>query len=152
MKTIETKYLGEVDINQSKIIQFPSGIPGFLDEDKFVLLHLPDNPIFQILQSVQTPALAFIVVNPYHFYNDYEFRLDEQLIEYLQIKRKEDVSVLAIVTLKQPFKQSTINLKAPLIINTKLNDGKQYVLTSDKYSSKTPIVPEADQSAKVEGD
>jgi|SRR5690625_3579234 len=141
MITLQTKYLGSLEIDQSKIIQFPSGIPGFIDELEFVLFDLPDNPIFQILQSVQTPELAFIVVNPYHFYKEYEFRLEKHIIEHLQIKSEQDISVLAIVTLKQPFNQSTINLKAPIIINTKVNYGKQYVLDTDKYSTKASIAP-----------
>lgn|SRR5690625_4096577 len=150
MLTIGTKYLGDVEIDRNKVIRFPSGIPGFLDELEFIVLELPGNPIFQILQSVKTADLAFIVVNPYHFYKDYEFKLDEHLVATLQLTSEEDVTVLTIVTLKQPFQQSTINLKAPLIINHKLNVGKQYVLNSDKYSIKAPIA--SNQTAPQKGD
>src|SRR5690625_243661 len=132
MKTVQTKYLGTVEIDKSKIIQFPSGIPGFIDELEFVLLDLPGHSIFQTLQSVKTSELAFIVVNPYHFYKKYEFRLEKYLLESLQIKSEQDVIVLAIVTLKQPFTRSTINLKAPLIINSNVSLGKQYVLNTDR--------------------
>src|SRR5699024_7712639 len=82
---IKTKYLGNMQISQSKIIKFPSGIPGFLEELEFALLDLPGNPIFQTLQSLKTPELAFIVVNPYHFYRDYEFKLEKNILELLQI-------------------------------------------------------------------
>lgn len=147
---IDTKYLGQINIDPLKTIKFPSGIPGFQKELEFVLLDLPGNSIFQTLQSLKTPELAFIVVNPYHFYKDYEFRLEKNLLETLQINDEQDVTVLVIVTLKRPFHSSTVNLKAPLIVNSNLNIGKQYVLNSDDFPIKAPIV--SDQSKKMKGD
>ncbi|WP_096269431.1 flagellar assembly protein FliW [Paucisalibacillus globulus] len=138
---IQTKYLGEVEISTQQIIQFSFGLPGFLDEKEFVLLDIPGNPVFQFLQSVQSKDLAFVVTNPYHFYKDYRFELDEPTIEALQIESEKDVIVLTIVTAKEPFDSSTINLKAPLIINQHKLFGKQYILNSDEYDSKAFIQP-----------
>ncbi|AXI10016.1 flagellar assembly protein FliW [Oceanobacillus sp. 143] len=136
---IQTKYLGEVEINREKIIQFPSGLPGFGDELEFVLLHLPNNQVFQILQSTTTANVAFIVTNPYLIYGTYEFELDDNMLETLQIKDEKDVTVFSIVTLKDPFATSTLNLKAPIIINTTNKLGKQYILNTDIYQSKASI-------------
>src|SRR5690625_3489191 len=122
---IETKYLGTVQIDEDKVLTFSHGLPGFDDEKKFVLLNFPSSDLFQILQSITNADLAFIVVNPYHFYHDYEFQLDEKIRKNLEIKASDDVLVLAIVTLKDTIYESTMNLKAPLIINRKLKQGKQ---------------------------
>lgn len=138
---IQTKYLGEVEISTQQIIQFSFGLPGFLDEKEFVLLDIPGNPVFQFLQSVQSKDIAFVVANPYHFYKDYRFELDEPTIDALQIESEKDVIVLTIVTVKDPFNSSTINLKAPLIINQQKLLGKQYILNSDEYDSKAFIQP-----------
>ena len=138
---IQTKYVGEVEINEKQIIQFPSGLPGFLEEKEFVLLDIPGNPVFQFLQSVKSEELAFVVASPYHFYKDYSFKIDDATIEALQIQSEKDVMVLTIVTLKDPFDSSTINLKAPLIINPNKLFGKQYILNSDEYESKAFIQP-----------
>lgn len=138
---IQTKYLGEVEISTEQIIQFSFGLPGFLDEKEFVLLDIPGNPVFQFLQSVQSKDIAFVVANPYHFYKDYRFELDEPTIDALQIESEKDVIVLTIVTVKDPFNSSTINLKAPLIINQQKLLGKQYILNSDEYDSKAFIQP-----------
>lgn len=147
---VQTKYLGEIEINEEQIIEFSSGIPGFLDELKFVLLDFPGNPLFQFLQSLKTPELAFIVTNPHHFYRDYEFELDEQVQESLKIKSEKDVLLRAIVTLKQPFQNSTLNLKAPLIINPNARLGKQYILNTDEYSTQAPIVLPSEKVTKGE--
>ena len=145
---IQTKYLGEIAIDERKIIHFLTGIPGFPNEKEFVLMDLPDTPIFQVLQSIKTPTVAFIVSNPYQIYPDYSIELDDNLIESLQIKEVKEVAVVAIVTLKQPFYISTLNLKAPIVINTSLGQGKQYILNTEAYSSKAPITP---QSVEREG-
>lgn len=148
--TIDTKYLGKIEIEENQVIQFPSGLPGFIEEEKFVILDIPGNPLFQTLQSMTTSDLAFIVTNPYHFYQDYTFKLDEQILESLTIENEQDVAVLSIVTLKSPFKTSTLNLKAPIIINSTRKQGKQYILNQDDYSTKTPIV--SPNTLKVKGE
>ena len=138
---IETKYLGTVKVEKKDILQFSNGIPGFQQEKQFVLLGLPGNPLFQILQSIQTADLAFIVADPYHFYPEYSFELDDSTVEALQIQSREDVVVLSIITLKEPFMDSTINLKAPFIINPTITSGRQYILNTDHYSMKASIAP-----------
>lgn len=136
---IETKYLGEIEISDDKIVHFESGIPGFEDEKKFILLDIADNIIFQILQSVETKELAFFVVNPYILFEDYSIKLNENIIESLDIKEENDVAVLTVMTIKEPFSNSTVNLKAPLIINLKNKRAKQYILNDDTYSMRVTI-------------
>lgn len=138
---LETKYAGEITIDHRTIITFPAGIPGFEEERSFVLIELPnmESAIFQTLQSVTTPTLAFIVVNPYMLTKDYEFKLDEATIERLQITNKEKIGVFSIVAVKDPFEQSTLNLKAPIIINHSERIGKQFIIPTDTYKTKTPL-------------
>lgn len=143
---ITTKYLGKLEIDENKIIQFPNGIPGFIKETQFVILDFPDNPIFQILQSVQHENIAFILTNPYLIYRDYSFQLDEAVIDFLGIESEKDVLVSSIVTIKNPFEESTINLKAPIIINPNRMLGKQYILNDEEYPSKAAINPVTTES------
>lgn len=137
---IRTKYLGETEISVNHLLRFPQGLPGFPEEKKFILMELPNGGTFQVLQSVQTEELAFIVASPYAFYSDYTFELDDAAIEALQISKPEDVSVYSIVTVRDPFSSSTMNLKAPLVINSSQLLGKQHILKSDLYQTKTPII------------
>src|SRR5699024_11573124 len=67
-----TKYGGEIIIDHSHIIQFPAGIPGFEEEKEFVLMDMSHvgNVAFQALQSIHTPSLAFIVIDPYMLTRD----------------------------------------------------------------------------------
>lgn len=141
MITIDTKYLGAIEIEEDKIIHFENGIPGFETEKQFVLLDIADNDVLQILQSVQTPELAFFVANPYLLFKDYSIELEDHVIEKLDIKNEHDVAVLSILTIKDPFSSSTINLKAPIIINIANKRAKQYIMNDDRYSLRTQIPP-----------
>lgn len=136
---IQTKYLGETKVSADKIITFEKGLPGFEEEKEFILLDISKDLVFQILQSVKSPQLAFFVVNPYYFYETYEFKLNDYTIESLDIKDAKEVLVLSVMTLKEPFNESTINLKAPLIINLKNRLGKQYILEEATYSMRAKI-------------
>lgn len=136
---IQTKYLGETEIYPEKILTFENGLPGFEEEKEFILLDISKDVVFQILQSVQSPQLAFFVVNPYYFYEAYEFKLNDHTIESLDIKDVTEVLILTVMTLKEPFNDSTINLKAPLIINLENRRGKQYILEEVNYSMRAEI-------------
>lgn len=136
---IQTKYLGEVEIEENKIINFQSGLPGFQEENEFVLLDIPNNQLLQILQSVRTTNTAFIVANPHDFYHGYTFNLDDTILKTLQIKNEKDVVVLSIMTIQEPFANSTINLKAPIVINASKKYGKQCILNEDTLPLKANI-------------
>lgn len=141
---IQTKYIGDITIDPNNIINFENGLPGFNDEKKFVLLPIPGTSpgAFQTLQSTKTAELAFVVTNPYQMYQDYEFRLDQPTIDQLRIESEEDLLILTIVTLTTPFEKSTINLKAPIIVNLKQQQGKQYILNNYSFPTKAPLIQE----------
>lgn len=136
----QTKYLGEIEIDPKQIIEFPYGLPGFLEEREFALLEFPGNAVFHILQSMKNSELAFIVTNPYGFDKDYTFDLDEQILENLKIEKPEDVLVFTIVTVKEPFTASTYNLKAPIIVHSTKKIAKQYIINKGDYKSRAPLV------------
>ncbi|KOO37197.1 flagellar assembly protein FliW [Priestia koreensis] len=137
--TIETRYHGKIDVDQHQIITFSQGIPGFEEEKSFVLLSLNEDEIFYALQSTESAGLAFIVVNPFHFIKDYDFTLDESYLTQLDIKEEKEVEVYAILTVKENFEDTTANLQAPIILNTRNKQGKQIILTNTNYQTRHPL-------------
>jgi len=133
---IDTLYFGSKHVNENEIVTFENGIPGFLVEKKFVLLPFTDDGMYQIMQSVQTKELAFVVTNPFLFFKDYEFELEDSTIEQLQINDKVDIIVFSILTIQDPFTETTANLQAPVIINRKNQKGKQVILNNVPYMTK----------------
>ncbi len=136
---VETTYLGKVEVQADDILTFANGIPGFKDEKEYVLLPFGKEGFF-LLQSAVTKHHAFICVNPFIFWANYEIRLDDQSIEQLNLSNETDVALFVLLTIEQPFTLSTANLKAPIVTNTKNGKAKQLMLQTSHYSAKTPLV------------
>lgn len=130
---IQTTYFGEVEIDTTHILNFQFGLPGFENEKEFILLPLEENSVFQILQSVRTAGLAFIITNPYEITTNYSFELEEATIHALQINDEKEVAVFAIVSLKETIAKSTVNLKAPIVLNMTNQKAKQVILNNEHY-------------------
>lgn len=136
---IETKFHGSMTIKEEQTWTFPKGLPGFEDEKSFVLLPIEGNELFQVLQSTETPMIAFIVTNPFSLMSEYTFKIDDPTIELLHIQDESEVFVLNVLSLKDPFESSTINLQAPLIFQSTSKKAKQMILNDGKYSMRHPI-------------
>ena len=120
-------------------ILFEKGIPGFEDYKYFDLNVIKDNEKFYSIVSKEDDNIGFISISPFEINKDYEIDLDDEFVKELDIKSGKDVLVLCLITLGKTLKDSTANLKAPIIINIKNNRGKQLILQDDKYKIEEPL-------------
>lgn len=137
---IQTKYHGKIEIEDKAIIRFDEGIPSFEDENEFVILPLGEDSPFLILQSVKTSNLGFVLISPFEYFPDYVVDLSDYVVEKLKIKSEAQVATFSILTVQDPFENTTANLRAPVVINTEENLGKQIILNNEKYTTKHPII------------
>ncbi|MBM7690888.1 flagellar assembly factor FliW [Peribacillus deserti] len=134
---INTKYHEQLEVYEQEVLHFQDGIPGFLQEKEFVLLSLAEE--IQVLQSITTRDIAFVVINPFIAYKEYDFTLDDKTIEQLKIDKAENVQVYTIMHVKDPFHKSTVNLAAPVVVNVVNRKGKQVILQKTNYSIRTQL-------------
>lgn len=140
---ISTKHFGEIEVDPQKVISFENGIPGFEQERRFLLIDNEDaQSPFKWLQSINAGELAFAVVNPFAIRQDYDFLLNEDVVNSLAIEKEEDVAVFSIVVVPEDISQISMNLKAPVVINVKDRKGAQIVLDTDRYSVRHYILEE----------
>ncbi|WP_102273790.1 flagellar assembly protein FliW [Cytobacillus massiliigabonensis] len=132
---IKTKFHGDQEIEAEKIISFPAGIPGFLEEKEFYLIPLEETALV-VLQSIHIKEVAFIITDPFSFFPQYEFELPQDLVDTLKVEAEKDVVVFVILTIKDPFHQTTANLQAPIIINQTIKQGKQVILNNTSYTTR----------------
>ena len=143
---IKTKFLGEVEIREEDIIVFPDGILGFEESRQFILLDIPENEFFKILQDVEREYVSFIVTDPFKFKEDYEMEVQDNELLKINIRKKEQIAMINIVTLSDVFEKSSMNLLAPIIMNTENRIGKQYVLNNVSYSTKHPLFEKKEEN------
>ena len=126
---IETEVLGEVEYLEKDIILFEEGLYGFGGMKEFILLLNPVEEMpFHYLQSIQDKRLNFIVTSPFIFIKNYEFDLSDTIIDKMEIKSPDDMDIFTIVTIPEKLEETTINLKAPIVVNKNNKKAKQCIL------------------------
>lgn len=134
MHTHSTR-LGEIEFSEIDKITFPDGLPGFADEREFALLPEQDSP-FAFLQSLHEQDLTFLLVDPFAFFSDYSFRLNDETVEKLALTDANPPQVWCIVTVPEQAADMTANLLAPLLMNRKDNVASQHVIETSQYTTR----------------
>ena len=131
---------GKMEYNESEILTFEKGIPGFQDLKKFIIKEVSSESPFSVMQSIEDKYIGFIIISPFLIDDKYEIKLSDEIIKSLDIENSEDVLLYTIVTLKEKIEHITTNLKAPIVINTKKNKCEQYILDSEKYKIREKVL------------
>lgn len=142
---IQTKSFGQLEIDERQIIHFPSGIFGFEEYKDYALMD-SGRPPFYLLQSLDDPDLAFIILSPEVFRPDFKLDLAEGELDNLQWAENEDLLIMAIVTVPRDGGPMTANLQGPVLINRYKRLGKQVIQLSNEWKTKHNIL---DEMAKI---
>lgn len=122
MRTTET---GDVEL------QFVDPMVGFPEHHRFALVPLDEAAVVFALRSLDDPGLRFIVVPAETFFPSYVPELDEDWAARLELSDARDAQVLLVVTPGDPVANSTANLLAPVIVNTRTGKAAQVLLAAD---------------------
>ena len=142
---IESTRFGQVDIDGSKIITLPDGMLGFPKHRRFALVQTAADPVFFWLQSVDDPALAFVVCDPLAFVPDYSVPIRADDVETLGLEDLSDCQVLVIVN--KVDGALTANLLGPLVVGAHSLIGKQLVLSDKRYGTRHKLMRTEAQQA-----
>lgn len=138
---LQTRDFGEQSYSENEIITFPTGLFAFEQQKKYILIKpMPEetSPIW--LQSLEDSSLCFILFCPTAIFDDYHPTLEDDDRTELEISSEQDILILSMAIIPEDYKQTTINLKSPLIINIAKHIGKQVILNED-YPLRTPVFP-----------
>ncbi len=135
---VRTTRFGVVEVAEDRLITFPKGILGFPEHRTFCLLQPGDDACFFWLQSVEDPALAFVVTDPALFVPDYTVPVRSEHMESLGLRTLDDAQVFCIVNKVED--QLTGNLQGPLVVNTRTRTGEQLVLAEKRWTTRHRLV------------
>ena len=148
---IKTKFFGEIEVEEEKIINFPNGIIGFEDLKRFVLIDHPGSDIIKWLQSVDDADISLPVADPTAFYPDYSPEISTDNLEVIGLKNIEDAVVLCVITVPADIHKATINLKAPVVLNPAHRLADQMIVENPEYKVKHPLELSHKQERRCEG-
>jgi flagellar assembly factor FliW len=129
----KTRLFGEIEIEDDKIITLEKGMIGFPDMNHFALIHDKEKEKSTImwLQSMDDPETAFPVMDPHRVKADYNPSVNEKILSSLGELKPENTFVLNTITVPRKVEDFTMNLKAPIIINTDNNRAAQIIVEDD---------------------
>jgi flagellar assembly factor FliW len=135
---VQTTRFGTVEVDESRIIEFPAGLLGFSSFQRYALLQPDDEGVFFWLQSVDAPELAFVVTDPSLWVSDYEASIRRDQMDELQLERFDEAQVFVIVN--KYDRTLTANLQGPLVVNVTNRHAMQLVLADKRWTTRHEIV------------
>jgi len=133
--TVDTRF-GPLEFGPENTILMPRGLLGFTDYHDYGLTGLqnPGLEQFMLLQCLEENELSFVVI---------PLNRDGELIDEQDILdacaslslNAPDAAVLLVVSTRSMGKvtQVSVNLRAPVIVDTKAHKGWQQVLSNSRY-------------------
>lgn len=125
-----------------KTIFFPFGLPGFEHLHNFQLKALPKTEQFFVLQAVDEPAVALIVMDArgLGIYDRLEIPAFE--LHKVGIHNPTEMAILVVIKINRERQLLQANTKAPLIINLKEKKGIQAILDDEQLSTEFTLSQE----------
>lgn len=130
---LKTARFGEIKVDPDVILTFAQPIIGFAGQRQYVLLPGPHDATLKWLQSVETPDLAFLVVDPRAIVPDYRVDLTAQELGELEATSIDELEVYTLLVVPEDRSQVRTNLRAPILVNPKRRLARQAVLDRTDY-------------------
>lgn len=122
----------EISYNEADVITLDEGLIGLTGLHQMVLVGQSSIDPFMWLASVDIQGMAFLIIEPQLIFADYELPFPSEGLK--QDDNEDELLALALVKLESDWANTTINLRAPIVINRKTKRGAQIVLTESDYS------------------
>lgn len=137
---LHTARFGAIAYEDSHVLHLGGGLIGISDMDRVLVVQPGGTGPLYWLQSVDEPELAVVVADTAQVVPDYKPEIAAADLADLDLKRPEDALVLGVCVLASDPGASTINLRAPLIVNPVRRRGRQVLLDDERYSLRHPLL------------
>lgn len=135
---IDSPRFGKLQVEESRIIEFPNGLAGFEDCRRFTLFHpelAEGTPPYFILQSLDDTAVAFHIADPAQYGFNFDVELADEEVALLDLRDPADAAVVVILSKggdgDGPLRA---NLNAPLVLNLTARRGLQHMFRRLNYA------------------
>src|SRR5689334_1758735 len=142
--TFESAHFGPIAVDESSVVEFPQGLPGFEEHRRFLPLFHQQQPGMVFLQNLERPDLCFLALPVLSLRPDYDLSLTSEDLALLDLPRRRqpvigrDVAALAILSLVEG-EDPTANLRSPVIIRIATRQAVQAIRDDDRYGCREPL-------------
>ncbi len=135
---VQTTRFGTVEVDEGRVISFPSGLLGFSSYTEYALLQPDDDGLFFWLQSTEAPELAFVVTDPATWVPDFQATVRKGQMEELGLADLDGAQVFVIVN--KYDRSLTVNLQGPIVVNLENHRAMQLVLAEKRWTTRHEVV------------
>ena len=132
---VDTRF-GVIEFDRQSILTFPKGIPGFKGYQEFGLTKLPisSEENLMLMQSIDPSDLSFVICSYDVSAGLIEVSDLAQACDHLGISA-QDCAVALIANFHRTGETTelSVNLRAPILINTANRLAWQHILTNEQY-------------------
>lgn len=139
---VQTKWFGEVEISDDKVITFEKGLMGFDEFKTYTVIYDStgdERNGIMWLQSLEEVSMALPVIDPMFVREDYDPVVEDELLKAIGIEKDTEFLVLVTMTVPSDITQMTVNLKAPIVINAENLKACQVIADNEEYMVKYPV-------------
>jgi flagellar assembly factor FliW len=140
---MESTRFGSVEIRDDAVLHFPDGIIG-LPGTRYALVAQTEASAFLWLHSLEDPAVALPVTNPWLFFPEYEVNVSDEDVRKLGLDGPEGADIFCVVRAAERLEDFTLNLRGPIVLNGDTRVGCQVINSSTPYGVRQPLFSEVD--------
>lgn len=143
--TIESTRFGKLEIADEAVIEFPDGLIG-MGGTRYTLIAREESDAFYWLHSLDDPALAIPVTNPFRFFADFALELSDAEADRIGVHDASEANVYVTVRAGEELGDFAANLLAPILISR--GRGWQVINEAPGMPVRAPLFAElAEQAA-----
>jgi flagellar assembly factor FliW len=138
MNVASTRF-GTLNVPAEALLTFPSGLLGFPEWTRYVILDHDTDAPFKWLHCAEEASLAFVVIDPVLFNANYQITISPEARCEVEGNEADELSLAVILTIPADDPSAvTANLRGPLLMNARTRLCKQLVLSED-YPTRYPV-------------
>ncbi len=122
-----SRQFGEIEYEETHEFTFPDGIIGFEQLRRFLVIDDEDAQPFRWLVSLEDSSLNFPLIPAAFIEADYGSDLPGE------------ATVFVVAMLGEPIEESTVNMRAPILVDPSTRSGRQVVLEGEGYAIQHPL-------------
>jgi flagellar assembly factor FliW len=115
-------------------------MPGVPEAHRFALVPLDEVGVRSALRSLDRDDLEFLVVPPAGFHPTYAPEIDDETAAELRLTAAEQALVLLVVHAGPDLASTTVNLRAPLVVNIETGRAAQVILEDTALPVAAPLI------------
>jgi len=137
-KTQEQKSKTE-QVEHSDPLDFPAGLPGFEEHNRFVLESRADMRPFLWLRSLSDPDIALPVISCLLLKKQAPIHISNEELQLIGSPSQDDIASYFILRVDAKEGTITANTRAPVLINAKTMQGRQVILDREDLRVDEPL-------------